>query len=280
MARPAAQLRLTGAISALIALLRPSSYKADEPAHPDVSYLREQAPADPTSLADIYIPPGVKPTRGWPSVLLVHGGGFVVGSRRMKPVRFLGSELSRAGYLVFVPGYRQLPGGASYPEMHQQIRKAFAFWMERGTSFGASPGQCTILGKSAGSAIAMRAAEGLPDNSVCRFISLFGLHDLNEQRGLLGRAIPRRLLPEGPQSAAAESPLERPPLPFPLTLIHGCEDRLVPYAQAVDMLERRRQSGADVELISYEGAGHGWFNDENSELSQLSLRDLLGVLGR
>ena len=126
----------------------------------------------------------------------------------------------------------------------------------------------------------LRAAEGLPNGSVQRFISLFGLQDLNEQPGLLGRAIPRWLLPEGPQSAAEESPLERPPLPFPLTLIHGCEDRLVPYTQAVDMLDRRRQSGADVELISYEDAGHGWFNDESSELSQVSLRELLEVLDR
>lgn len=280
MTRPSVPPRLMGAVSALVTLMRPSSYKADEPTHQDVSYLPEESPTDPTSCANIYVPRGARPTRGWPSVILVHGGGFVVGSRQMKPVRFLGSELSRAGYLVFVPGYRQLPRGASFPDMHRQIRKAFDFWMKQGTDFGASPGECVILGKSAGSAIAMRAAEGIPSTSVRRFISLFGLQDLNQQPGMLGRAIPRWLLPEGPQSAAQESPLERPPLPFPLTLIHGREDRLVPYAQAVAMLERRQQNGADVELISYDGAGHGWFNDESSELARDSLNDLLGLLER
>ena len=59
-------------------------------------------------LVDTYAP--AAPTGA--SVVLVHGGGFVIGSRRMKPMRFLATQLAAAGITVCSVDYRMIRSGA------------------------------------------------------------------------------------------------------------------------------------------------------------------------
>src|SRR5690606_24657302 len=59
--------------------------------------------------ADLYLPRGAGPHA---SVLLVHGGAFLIGSRAMRPVRFLADRLRAAGFAVAATDYRLLLRGA------------------------------------------------------------------------------------------------------------------------------------------------------------------------
>jgi dipeptidyl aminopeptidase/acylaminoacyl peptidase len=50
----------------------------------------------------------------------------------------------------------------------------------------------------------------------------------------------------------------------PLLVFHGSDDPIVPVAHSVSLVERVRASGGDVELVVYEGEGHGWRNPDNT----------------
>jgi dipeptidyl aminopeptidase/acylaminoacyl peptidase len=62
---------------------------------------------------------------------------------------------------------------------------------------------------------------------------------------------------------------ERSPITYvdrvraPLLLFHGTEDKAVPCQQSVDFAEAMRRRGATVELVTYEGEGHGFAKEAN-----------------
>ncbi len=46
----------------------------------------------------------------------------------------------------------------------------------------------------------------------------------------------------------------------PFLLIHGRDDRVVPYQESVRMADALRRAGAEAELLLIPGAGHGFIN--------------------
>ena len=267
---------LAGAAHALRLMVSPPAFEARKPTYPAVPYRATDPSRGTPPRTDIYIPEGDGPH---PSVVLIHGGGFVVGSREMKPAVYLATRLVEAGYVVCVPSYRKIFRGGRLDAMVDDISSAFAWWLDRRTDYGASTEHCSLLAKSAGVAIAMLAAEGFPEESFDRFISIFGIYDLSPTPGLLGGLMPRFLVGSSePQIAFSRSPMGRPPLPFPITLLHGTEDRLAPYEQAERFLAQRQQQGADIDLITYAGEEHSWFSDARRPVCEQSMADILGLL--
>ena len=70
---------------ALWLLITPPRFDAVAPAHGKLTY-RTGRVRGIRPLADVYVPD--QPRHG-ASVIVVHGGGFLIGSRKMKPVRFV-----------------------------------------------------------------------------------------------------------------------------------------------------------------------------------------------
>jgi alpha-L-fucosidase 2 len=231
--------------------------------------------------ADIYVPEGPGPH---PSVVLVHGGGFVVGSRTMKPVVFLATRLVQAGFLVFVPSYRQVFRGGRLDQMVHDIEDALSWWLEHRTDYEGDPTHCALVAKSAGAPITLLATQKFPPGSFEHFVSIFGIYDLRPAPGFLGGLMSRLLLatkagvPGDASDALSRSPLGGPPETSPLTLLHGTADRMVPYAQAQSFLARRKEQGAEVSLITYDGAEHSWFSDAALPVCQRSVDDILEAL--
>lgn len=56
-------------------------------------------------------------------------------------------------------------------------------------------------------------------------------------------------------------------LSAPLLLLQGSEDKVVPPDQASDMVEIGKKSGLDIEMIVFEGEGHGWRMGKNIKRS-------------
>jgi acetyl esterase/lipase len=206
-------------------------------------------------LADVYLP--ADPTGA--SVLLVHGGAFVIGSRRMKPMRYLAARLCAAGIAVCAIDYRLIFRGGRLGEAIDDVGDALSFWSARAAQRGLDDRAVSLVGLSAGASLAMlvaaRASVPVHGLACC-----FGLYDLDDLRGAR-RVLPRLLLGTGDRTAWRDrSPSGAPQPAVPTLLLHGSDDRLVPVEQAQRLAAHREAIGLPTRLVIYPGAPHGFFN--------------------
>lgn len=211
----------------------------------------------PAGRMDVYLPPPERRTGA--SVVLVHGGGFVIGSKGMTPLRFVASRLCAAGVVVAAPDYRLLFRGGGFDESLRDVRDAHAHfcqaWVPR---LGLDPARVSFGGLSAGATLAYTAAA--VTDGVHRLACVFGAYDLAELRGP-SAALPRLLFRTADRSAwTARLPLGLARHPTaPTLLLHGSADALIPVKQAERLRARRDSAGLPTELVIFDGAPHGFF---------------------
>lgn len=212
---------------------------------------------------DVYLP---SPSVRGSSVVLVHGGGFVIGSRTMKPMRVLASRLVAAGVAVCVVDYRMIFQGGRLPEALDDVLAAFDHFVSRAPSLGLDPARVSLAGLSAGGTLAMLAAAQRPAH---RLVSCFGLYELDHLSGPVAELLPRLLFRSRDRAVwAARSPRGAPQPPMPTLLLHGTADGLVPHGQAERLAAHREALGLSTRLVLYPGAPHGFFNRDTSVATQ------------
>jgi acetyl esterase len=205
-------------------------------------------------LADIYVPQ----RSAGASVVLVHGGGFVIGSRRMKPMRYLTAQLHAAGIAVCAIDYRMIFRGGRIDEAIRDVRDAFEFWSSRTETLGLDPRRVSLVGLSAGATLALLAAARIQDGRLASIAACFGLYDAEHLRGP-GELLPR-LLFRTRDRTAWRLPLSAPQTAAQTLLLHGTDDGLVPVEQARRLAAHRESLGLPTKLVVYDGAPHGFFN--------------------
>lgn len=207
-------------------------------------------------LADLYVPP--RPTGA--SVVLVHGGAFLIGSRRMKPMRFLAARLASAGIGVCAIDYRMIFRGGRLDEAIDDVRAAVAFWREQAPAHGLDPAAISLIGLSAGASLAMLATAELAPDALAGLVCCFGLYELDELRGAAA-VLPRLLLRTRDRAIwAVRSPSRARQPATPTLLLHGTADGLVPADQARRLAAHRATLGLPTRLVVYPDAPHGFFN--------------------
>jgi acetyl esterase/lipase len=262
-------------------LWTPNRTAVVEPTHADVVY-RTAATRRPLTIAprcDIYLPEA--DMAHGRSVVLVHGGGFVIGSKGMKPMRLLSTNLTAAGYGVCVIDYRMAFRGGRLPEGVSDVVHAMQFWQGRSAEFGFDPDQIALVGLSAGATLSMMAmAQPETDGLVTRVGSIFGLYDLELLKGALAGTISTlSVRSRKAEVQRAHSPINSPQTERPVLLMHGGVDALVPVEQARRMNAHRESLGLPTELVIYEGQPHGFFCTQTPE-SETATRDLLAFLDK
>ncbi len=273
MTQPSSGPSVLGIVHSVHSLLTPLQFAPAEPTVRDEPYRPTRVGRGLPPLLDVYLPPGPGPH---PSVVLVHGGGWVIGSRRMKPMRYLATLLLEAGLAVCIPEYRMVFRGGRLDEALSDVVTAIRWWLAAGERFGLDPDRVALSGLSAGATLSVLAADAMRDVRFSRVVPVFGVYDFSEMHGGVGRLIgPLFLRGHDPVSA---SPLHRAPLPGPVTLMHGTADTLVPHGQAVALRDRWIEQGGDVELLSYEGLPHAFFNDARTEGCRRKTEDFLATL--
>jgi acetyl esterase/lipase len=194
------------------------------------------------------------------SVVLVHGGGFVVGSRRMLAMRHVASRLIGAGVGVFAIDYRMLFRGGGLDEALEDVLAATDHWSARCDRYGLDPSKISLAGLSAGATLSFLAA-ARAEGRIRTLTCVFGLYELDGLRGPLASWLPRLLLRTSDDRVwRARSPAHSAQPSVPTLLLHGTADGLVEVSQARRLAARRRALGLPTRLVEQAGAPHAYFN--------------------
>ncbi len=204
-------------------------------------------------------------SRPVPAVVMVHGGGWVRGDRRID-VAPLFDPLTQAGFAWFSISYRLATDVTKFGLGIDDVESAVRFIRSHAGEFHINPDKLALVGESAGGQLAAMAALRLPPNSVKGVVALYTPTDLVS---LLRNSdyVPAQIR-NSVQGTPWESlilaglsqlsPIEnvRRDMP-PFLFIHGTADPLVPFSQSTAMCDRMKQVGAHCDLYPVEGAGHG-----------------------
>jgi acetyl esterase/lipase len=263
-------VRYGAVVSALRALRGDPLEPAVAPTEPAVRY-RASASRGIAPLADLYLP--ARPTGA--SVVLVHGGGFVIGSRRMKPIRYLAGQLVASGIATCAIDYRLIFRGGRLDEAVTDVGDALAFWRARTAHHGLDPRAVSLVGLSAGATLVLLAAARRPPGELHRLVSCFGVYETDHLRGVAG-LLPRLMFRTADRASWGQrSPRHAPQPAVPTLLLHGSADGLVPADQARRLAEHRESLGLPTRLVIYPDAPHGFFSHPVPAARE-GVREILG----
>jgi alpha-L-fucosidase 2 len=211
---------------------------------------------------DAAVPDGSGP---FPIAIIVHGGGWCSGDKQ-KDIDVLFEPLSRAKITWFSINYRLAPTNP-WPACFEDVQTAIRWVKTNAAEFKGDPKRIALLGYSAGGHLVCQAAvQANADTQVQAVVGFAPPTDMvsdTARRGglskslqaLLGRQ--EQITPETRKVLRDLSPINfvRPGLP-PFLLIHGTEDKSVPYDQSVSFQARLKQNSVPCDLITIKGAPH------------------------
>lgn len=270
---PSELQRVLGTLGALRSLVGPVR-DVDPPTHGGVPYAPADGRRGRAPLADVYLPEGPGPH---PSIVWVHGGGFTVGARDMKPMRLLATACRRAGIAAMTFDYRLLFRGGTAHTGVEDTRLAWTFWAGAAARFSLDPARISLGGLSAGGCLALMAAPTLspaPD----KVVGVFPLYDFESLQGGPSGLLARLAGGPDPQARRAVSPMHAPMPTMPTLLQHGTADTLIPVADAERYSARRHAAGLPTTLHVYPGAPHAYHNLPDTETARAAVADLLAFL--
>ena len=201
-------------------------------------------------LLDVYMP-AAEADRPRPSLVQIHGGGWIGGSRTEQGIPLL-NHMAAHGWVCFNADYRLSPR-ATFPDHVIDVKRAIAWVREHAAEYGADPDFVCITGGSAGGHLVALAAltaddpslqPGFEDadTSVAAAVPFYGLYDLTNSLGaqypelqdwVFERHVLKARYRDDPRPFVEASPIHRvrPDAP-PFLVIHGDRDSLVPVEEA------------------------------------------------
>ncbi len=221
-----------------------------------------------------------------PAVLCIHGGGFRAGSR--EGYNKLCLTLAQKGFVAATISYRLAPMH-QFPAAIHDTKAAVRWLRANAAKHGINPDRIGVTGGSAGGHLAqfLGVTAGVKDfegadnpgfsSAVTCVVNVYGPSDFTKSYGKSVDA--HVVLPMwlgGDVDTARAKHIQSSPLNWvtpnaaPTLIIHGTEDKYVAFEQAVWMRDRLTACGVPVELITMEGAGHG-FKGADAEKAEAAL---------
>lgn len=266
---------------------------------PDVTYLVAD---QHESKLDVIAPRDT--SRPLPTLLYIHGGGWVGGDKDAMLIHFL--PYLEMGFAVVNVEYR-LGRVALAPAAVEDCRCALRWVKNNAAEYGLDPARIVVSGHSAGGHLSLTtgmlpASAGLdrrcparnpegavadahePEMTVAAMVNWFGITDVADLVAgpnaktyavawMGGRSDWREV-------AKRVSPLTyvRSELP-PILTLHGDADTIVPYDHAVRLHRALGEAGAPHRLHTIPGGGHGGFTLEENLEAMRTIRSFLAEHG-
>jgi len=231
-----------------------------------------------------------------PTVIHIHGGGWVGGTKEGAIFELL--PYLDMGFNVVNVEYR-LARVSPPPAAVEDCRVALRWVYENAKQYGFDTTRIVVTGGSAGGHLALMtgmldAAAGfdaskewddaMPVMKVAAIVNWFGITDVKDLlEGPNRQAYAVNWLgslPERDKVAARVSPMTyvRSGLP-PVITIHGDNDQLVPYSQAVRLHKALTAAGVPNRLITIPGGRHGGFTRDQMVAAYTTIREFLDQNG-
>jgi arylformamidase len=227
-----------------------------------------------------------------PCILCIHGGGFRAGNRDSYNPLLL--KLAGRGYVAASVTYRLAPK-YQFPAAIYDVKAAVRWLRGNAALYQIDPDRVGVTGDSAGGHLAqflgvtgdVKQFEGDEGNAaqssrVACVVNRYGPSDFTKSYGKsvdAAEVLPLWLggdLDQARVKHLLASPLNWvTPAAAPTLLLHGTDDKYVAYEQAVWMRDRLKSCGVQVEMLTLEGAGHGFkgADAEKAEAAMLAFFD-------
>jgi acetyl esterase/lipase len=231
-----------------------------------------------------------RPKKGdgpFPAIICIHGGGFRAGSR--EGYNNLCIKLAQHGYVAMTVTYRLAPK-YPFPAAIHDVKAAVRWAQGNAAKYHIDPDRIGVTGGSAGGHLAqflgvtsdVKEFEGDGGNSdksskVACVVNVYGPSDFTKSYGKsVDAAEVLPLFLGGNLETARAQHLRASPLYWvtpnaaPTLCIHGTDDKYVAHEQAVWLVDKLKAAGVEAELLTLEGAGHG-FKGKDAETAEKAL---------
>jgi acetyl esterase/lipase len=222
-----------------------------------------------------------------PVVLCIHGGGFRAGHRDGNNTLCL--KLAQRGFVAATVSYRLAPK-YQFPAAVYDVKAAVRWLRANAVKYQIDPARIGVTGDSAGGHLAqflgvtagVKEFEGDGGNAeqssrVTCVVNRYGPNDFTKSYAKsVDAAEVLPLFLGGDLQTALQRHIQSSPLNWvtpeaaPTLILHGTEDKYVAYEQGVWLRDRLQACGVEVELVTFEGAGHGFKGVDAEKAEQMS----------
>ncbi len=215
----------------------------------------------------------------FPAIICIHGGGFRAGTRDGYDA--LCTRLAQQGYVAMTITYRLAPK-YQFPAAVYDTKSAVRWARANAKKYHIDPDRIGVTGGSAGGHLAQflgvtggvkefEGDGGNPEQSsnVSCVVNYFGPSDFTKSYGKSKDAA--EVLPlwlGGNLETARAKHIRASPLYWvtpdaaPTLCIHGTKDDYVAYEQATWIVDKLKAAEVEAELLTMEGAGHGFKGED------------------
>lgn len=237
---------------------------------------------------DVFVPRHASATAPVPTVIYIHGGGWMGGDKNVTVLRLL--PYLEMGWAAVNVDYRA--GPATAPAAVENCRCALRWVIRNAPKYNFDVNKLVVTGESAGSHLSLTTGmlpasagldgecSGSEELKVAAIVNWYGVTDVvdvlegaNQQPFAvqwLGS------LPNAKEVARRVSPLQyvRAGLP-PILTIHGDADRVAPYSHAVRLHKALDDAKVPNQLLTIPGGTHGGFKRDEFIRIYATIREFL-----
>jgi acetyl esterase/lipase len=225
---------------------------------------------DALQVMDVYLPK-IRSAQATKSLILIHGGGWMHGSKEEFTTYIDSFKTRLPDYAIFNINYRLVNGGNLFPTQEEDIKTAVDFIAANAANYGVCNGGFVLLGVSAGAHLALLQAYKYPSPKIGAVVDYFGPTDLMSMYQkpwsplvplalqMITGATPdtNRQLFESASPVNFISPASPPTL-----ILHGGKDQVVDVSQSQALSKKLEAAGVKHQMKIFPAERHGrWYGN-------------------